>query len=243
ALGLGFGGCINFHVGLREMGDFIILVWQKLAEADFSWIDLFEGENDASGIDVFELFSAFAWKLLKRGFVPQAMGTYALGFVADDIVDLLERAQGLVAEWKRQGTEAERVDQLVDTISQKPHLLRYLTPETKGRILFELATTQKSWKDYLNDALNLDWNHKREEAAVTLIEMGISSLRDWRETLEHLCEITKDGRRVPYVTPGADPETKVLRMVKNLQFLKETLLSDEEDWQRVHQHLQKLAKR
>src|SRR5690606_41747904 len=115
----------------------------------------------------------------------------------------------------------------------------------KARVskLFELATTQKNCKEYLNYAINSDWNHKREDAAVTLFEMGDSSYRDRRETLEPLCEITKDGRRVPYVTPGADPETNVLRMVKNLQFLKETLLSDEEDWQRVHQHLQKLAKR
>lgn len=243
ALGLGFGGCINFHVGIREMGDFIILVWQKLAEADFSWIDLFEGENDASGINVFELFSAFAWKLLSNGNVSGAMKMLAVGGALDGMVTLLQQADDLIDEWKIEQADQERVSTLVEAIERRPALLRYLTPETKGRILFELATTQRSWKDYLNDTLNLDWNHKREEAAVTLIEMGISSLRDWRETLEHLCEITKDGRRVPYVTPGADPETKVLRMVKNLQFLKETLLSDEEDWQRVHQHLQKLAKR
>src|SRR5690554_2808358 len=120
ALGLGFGGCINFHVGLREMGDFIILVWQKLAEADFSWIDLFEGENDASGIDVFELFSAFAWKLLKRGFVPQAMGTFAVGLVSHEIVKLLNDSFALLDDWRNRTQKSDRINELIESIHRKP---------------------------------------------------------------------------------------------------------------------------
>src|SRR5690606_24845036 len=139
-------------------------------------------------------------------FVPQAMGTFAVGLVSHEIVKLLNDSFALLDDWRNRTQKSDRINEIIESIHRKPHLLRYLTPETKCRFLFDLTTTQKSWKDYPNADRNIDWNHKREEAAVTLNEMGISSLRDWRETLEHLCAITQDGRRVPYVTPGADPE-------------------------------------
>lgn len=243
ALGPGYGGSLDFQVGIRDMGEFIVVVWRKLAEVDFSWIDIFETEEDASGINVFELFSAFSWKLLKTGNVPGAMAAFSSGAALEISAALLKQARNLVHHWMDNKRKIYQANTLIDSIYSRPHLLRHLTPETKSRILFEMAITSRSIGDLANDIINLDFNHRREEAAVILIEMGITSIHDWQETLEHICQKAEDGRRLPYVEPGANAETKALRALDNLKFLRETLLTDEDDWQRVQNHLRKLSAR
>jgi hypothetical protein len=84
-----------------------------------------------------------------------------------------------------------------------------------------------------------DINHRREEAALTLIQKGIVSQRDWQETLEHIGE-KRYGKMVPRVTPNAKPDAKGERAKVNQAWLNGELLKDEEDWQTVLEYTQKL---
>ena len=73
-----------------------------------------------------------------------------------------------------------------------------------------------------------DFNAKREEAAKVLIIEGISTRREWLETLEHIGE-ERGGEFKPGVKPNASLEVKTRRLKDNEQRLRNTLLSDEDD--------------
>ncbi|MEJ2456294.1 MAG: hypothetical protein P8103_19390, partial [Candidatus Thiodiazotropha sp.] len=238
-LGPGFGGQVDITVGIGQCWDFITLVHGQLKRHDFSYMDFFEKENDESGIDVFELFSAWAWKMLKSGNLPAAGAAIAVGASAEMVIEILSDARGIIREWERTETVQKQTDELINTLHEKPELLKYLTPETKGRILYDLLSVPVDWSERLSNWSSLDINKRREEAALILIREGVISWTDWRETLEHMGEI-QSGRLIPRVAPNATHEQKAQRVRENIAWLQSELLNDEEDWNALQAHLSKL---
>jgi hypothetical protein len=202
-------------------------------------MDFFEKENDESGIDVFELFSAWAWKMLKSGNLPAAGAAIAVGASAEMVISLLSDFDTLMDEWDFDKKVKEQTGTLIDTLHKKPDLLRYLTPETKGRILYDLISVPVDWSERLSNWSSLDINKRREEATLILIQEGVTSWMDWRETLEHIGEI-KQGRMEPRISPNATREEKAQRARDNLDWLQRYLLNDEEDWNTLQAHLRQL---
>ncbi|MEJ2407644.1 MAG: OmpA family protein, partial [Candidatus Thiodiazotropha sp.] len=238
-LGPGFGGQVDITVGIGQCWDFITLVHGQLKRHDFSYMDFFEKGNDESGVDVFELFSAWAWKMLKSGNLPAAGAAIAVGASAEMVVGLLIDFRELLVDWENSEVIQKQTDKLIDTLHEKPELLRYLTPETKGRILYDLLSVPIDWSERLDNWTSLDLNKRREEAALILIQEGVISWADWRETLEHIGEI-KNGRLTPRITPNATHKQKAQRVRDNLAWLQSELLNDEEDWNALQSHLRTL---
>jgi hypothetical protein len=126
---------------------------------------------------------------------------------------------------------------MIENIHQQPELLRKLTPETKGRMLYDLMAVGLDWEERFDSLTDL--NKRREEAALILIQEGIRSKTDWRETVEHIGEM-RNGKFVPQITPGASPIEKTHRYQQNMAYLHSELLNDEEDWQVLQDQLEKL---
>jgi len=93
--------------------------------------------------------------------------------------------------------------------------------------------------DFFKNGKIFDRNHDYEEAALAIIENGMSSLRDWQETLEHMAQYDKaSGNFYPYVNDeiasGIKTQKKLadaaLRMKQNETWLKSNLLYDADDW-------------
>lgn len=234
ALGLGVGGQFEFVVGIGHCFDFIKFVYEELDRNNFSYIDMFESLADGSEYEVFELFSAYAWDLLRKGRFEGAAGVLGVGVIAEATVQVLNAAGQLMDEWKKSTIENEQLNNLMDSIIKQPVLIQYLTPETKGRILFDLINVSSSMDELWNNGFDL--NSKREEAARVLIGNGISTRRDWYETLEHIGEDQGGGFK-PGVKPNASAEAKTKRLKDNEQRLRNELLNDEDDWAYVEKHI------
>ncbi len=238
ALGAGIGGQLDIVVGLGQCYDFIQLIHNELERNHFNYLDIFENTSDGSKIDVFQLFSAWSWKLMQKG-IPAGGALLVAGYVAETSIDILKSTNNLIKEWESNDLLAEQVNSLTDTLQQDPSLIKFLTPEAKGRILFDLISKPKDLGDYWDSIANLDYNNKREEACKNLLIHGIKSSRDWQETLEHMGEI-RNGTLQPNVSEKADPKDKAERLKQNEELLKQTLLSDDDDWQEVHNTIEEL---
>jgi outer membrane protein OmpA-like peptidoglycan-associated protein len=89
ALGPGFGGQLDITVGIGQCWEFITLVHGELERHDFHYLDIFEKEGDDSGIDVFELYSAWAWKLLQQCKAVEALSVMVAGKATEFVVEIL----------------------------------------------------------------------------------------------------------------------------------------------------------
>ncbi|MEJ2693967.1 MAG: hypothetical protein P8166_13200, partial [Candidatus Thiodiazotropha sp.] len=175
-LGPGFGGQLDISVGVGQCWEFITLVHGQLKRHDFCYLDIFEkadNEDDESAIDVFELFSAWSWKMFKTGHLPEAGAALAVGASAELVVKILDDVDKLMDEWDYEKIVEEQTDTLIESIKKQPEMLKRLTPETKGRFLFELINSPHDWMDRLSfdkeRFLRLDYNRDCEEAALILI--------------------------------------------------------------------------
>ncbi len=238
-LGPGFGGQLDITVGIGQCWDFITLVHGQLKRHDFSYMDFFEKENDESGIDVFELFSAWQRKMFYMSGLPVVGPAMAVGSSAGMIHKLLVDFRELLVDWENSKVIQTQTDNLIETLHEKPELLRYLTPEAKGRMLYDLLSVPIDWSERLSNWSSLDINKRREESALILIQEGVVSWADWRETLEHMGEI-QNSKLTPRVTPNATREHKAQRVRNNLAWLQSELLNDEEDWNALQSHLRNL---
>lgn len=243
-LGPGFGGQLDVVVGIGQCWDFIVLVHGVLRKHNFKYVDIFETEADGSPVDVFELFAAFSWKMMREvGYVPGAplvAGlTLATGSVVSVCVAILDGWNDLAREWDQAKVFEDQIKKLIDTIHKKPEMMKYLTPETKGRILYELISISGNRDDFWQSVLNLDINHRREQAALVLLIEGIATKVDWWETLEHMGEIHNE-KMIPQIKPGQTQAQKSQRVKANEQYLKDMLLRDPEDWARLMRHIENL---
>jgi outer membrane protein OmpA-like peptidoglycan-associated protein len=239
ALGPGIGGQLDIVVGVGQCYEFIKLVHGELDKHDYNFVDMFEQKGDESDLDVFSLFSAWSWKLFESGHLRSAGATLISGAVAAATVEILSSADRLLEKWSDEKTQKENTDELIEVLTSKPELIQYLSPETKGRILFDLIHAPVDYVEKLSNLVNLDINKNREEAAKILILNGVKSRRDWQETLEHLAE-KKNNKFKPSVTPNASQEIKIQRTLDNENLLRQKLLDDEDDWNEINEFIQTL---
>ena len=237
-LGLGFGGGFSFSVAINHLFDFIKLVYKKLSDNDFHFIDVFESRTSGSEVDVYELFCAISFELLKQGKPLQAGTTYAAGNALDLAIDMLQSFDKTTEAWVQAKTTEININQVLETINSKPDQLRYLTPEIKGRLLFLLveAKLQRRNQGLLSrlptlvlDIFDGDLDDDVEEAALTLIEQGISSNRDWQKTLQNMLSIDAKGNMC--APSGCDDNItdKVTLAIANQNYLQRYLLNEEKD--------------
>ena len=125
---------------------------------------------------------------------------------------------------------------MIDVLHSKPKLIECLSPETKGRILYDLIHVEVELSEQLSNLLDLDINKQREEAAKILILNGVKSRRDWQETLEHL-GAKQNGKFKPSVPANASHEEKAQRASDNETRLRQDLLNDEDDWDEIMDHI------
>ena len=284
--GIGGGGAVSFVIGARELWDFVRLVYHKLNEVDFNFLDLFEQETDEHGnstdsrINVYEVFTAWSVEMLKKGFILQAGMTYIAGGALDGAITILKDVDNLLDKWQDVNQELDDVQTLVASLKEKPEMIDYLLPESKGRILFiltkerelNLASMWDKLGDTWTDFRAWDKNYENEEAALFLITKGIDSVQEWEETMEHMtyCITNADGekeyqafvktkdtnhygtdalQKLAAKTPltPQEIEQKAARQKKRIQdakvYLRNYLLSDTEDWEKVERHVNNLYKK
>jgi hypothetical protein len=90
-----------------------------------------------------------------------------------------------------------------------------------------------------SDSPTFDQFKQREEAAILTLLAGIASIDDWNDTIALIGELRK-GRMIPEPNPNSSLKTKPIRIKENTAWLHKNLLSDEDDWNRVKDHLQSL---
>ena len=133
----------------------------------------------------------------------------------------------------------EHTQNLIELLNERPQDLQYLTPETKGRILFELYHAEDTWRDQLYNLRHWDQNKRREDATLLLLTLGIHSHRDWQETMEHMGEWQGDRLTRQFVSE-ASLASKARRKQLNEEALHQVLLNDEAKWEQLLQHLLQL---
>ena len=240
ALGPGIGGQLDIVVGIAHLWDFVVFVHDELRRNNFSYLDMFETQDDESDIDVFELFSAFSWRMLLNGHPVSAIATLGVGAVAaNQAVELLQFTDDLLEDWEESLILQEQAEKLADTIFKQPEHIKYLTPETKGRILFDLIKTSPGWLERLDNLRQFDINKKREDATLILLTRGIESRIDWRETLEHMGD-WRDDELVFQLKSNASVAEKAARAKRNLLAIQEELLDDTEKWNQLMKHIEQL---
>ena len=236
ALGPGAGGELDIAVGTANLWEFAVFVFDEMQRNHFSRIDIFETEQDESGVDVFDVFCSWGWKLFAVS--PHVAGVVMVASVYSD--DILANATDLLDSWNDREGDIAHLEQTIENINNNPEFLRVLLPETKGRMFFELLYAPYSVDEVVENILSLDLNRKREGAAKNLIMKSIHSQADWMETLEHIGEFN-GGEFVPQITPGASQAEKTKRRNLNLQLLRSELLNDTDDWAEIEKHINSLS--
>ncbi|MBN2486494.1 MAG: hypothetical protein JXB34_11025 [Bacteroidales bacterium] len=243
---------------MNDLYDFVCLVHHELTSKDFSYIDLFETglksdgvSPDESQINVYQLFNAWSVELLRKGKVLQAGLVYGGNEVLKEAVELLDNANDLIRNWSLKNQSTDDLNELVKSLSEEPEIIKRLTPDTKGRILYLLTQYRTSLiDDFSATGALFDRNRNYEKAALAIIEKGISSIRDWQETLEHMAEYNAGNNSyAPYIGEGKSSTVKstpkqladkAQRMKQNETWLKSNLLCDTDDWQQVVNAISKL---
>ena len=243
--GFGGGGAICVTVGVDQLWEFATLVYRELQKHDFNFIDIFENvtnnynEKTESEIDVYKLYNSWVVEQFMEGKVlTGSVGMMGSGVLA--VYSLLDDINGLIRKWNDQNREKEELERMIGTLRERPRLIRYLSPEAKGRLLFYLCRYKEiTWSDFSK----LDFHSKSEEAAVDLITNGITSPRDWQETMEHMA-IRQGEEFVLYDREKSANNTatqKAVRAKDNVVYLRNQLLDEPEDWDKVERHLQSLG--
>jgi outer membrane protein OmpA-like peptidoglycan-associated protein len=221
ALGPGFGGKLAFAVGIKHTYNFIAMVYTQLRDNDFGFVDFFEHCEE---VNVFDLFCSWSYRMLLKGRLTEAgvLGIGAVGVrVAGSVADMTRT-------WKREWEESQHVDQLIENINGNAEMLRYTTPEVKGRILYllirpdEFGYSRETWIDLLAS--------DRKQAVATVLAW-IQSKRDCREVLEHMGVDIPQGDAITDKTRRA--EQNQLYIIEYL----EGLGVGEREWQKWHNDL------
>ncbi len=256
AWGFGFGGGFSFSVGVNDLWQFVVLVHEKLLSKDFCFIDVFEtgfnkdGSEDESKINVYELFNAWNVEMLKKGCILEAGLAFAAESTLQVAIETLKNVDELLMDWRFKKQDVSNLNKLLESINTTPDIIKRLTPETKGRILYLLTQHKTSlFDDFFNKGVIFDRNHNYEEAAINLITKGMASFRDWQETLEHMADFNSENNTYdPYIDNGTqgkeekktDLGGKAKRYQQNLTWLRNYLLVDKKDWDTVEKFVNNL---
>lgn len=247
-LGLGCGGCFSFAVGADALLDFVKLIYQKLEDVDFSFLDIFDGKDDGDGIDVYKLYCQTLLELIKSGNVMGSLTAITAGVVAIHMAPMIALGGVFSDRWTDPGEEEEQkgLKELAACIDKDSEVLEYLNPETKGRVLYLLS--KYSISDFWDNVWELDWNRENEVLALKLIKKGIKSKRDYQETISHMVdyktasERSRNRHEQKAQVSGAKSiedektDTKMVLKQRRIQmgenWLKDTLFNDSEDWEK-----------
>lgn len=241
--GFGCGGAVCLGVGVEELWEFASLVFTKLKDSDFNFIDIFEGktlengEKSESDIDVYGMYNSWIVEQFLSGNIISATG----GVAALGAFKLLENADDLLRKWNDKNRAQEEAEKMIEALKSEPVMASYLPPEAKGRLLYLLTRYKEvTWQDLGKT----DLHSYSEEAAVFLITKGVVSLRDWQQTMEHMAIKIGDEYEQYEKQPGVTytVEQKATRATNNVVYLRNQLLDEPEDWNKVQNHLDKLKK-
>ena len=238
--GLGGGGAWSFSVGVQQLFDFIKLVYHKLEENQFNFVDIFENEKDSNGdeteskVDVYEVYTTWIGALWEeKEYIKAGAATY-LGVNLLAAFTVLTKVSELIRLRKGIEINEENAQNLVDNIHANPRVLHFVPPEAKARMLYKIITFKdQSWAEFFS----FD-NFKRAEDAALHIIRGISHWREWQETMEHLATY-KDGSYIPYDS-DTDTRGRINRMNRNVIYLRNGLLGETRKWNSVRAHIQGL---
>ncbi|WP_067150927.1 OmpA family protein [Pseudotamlana agarivorans] len=243
--GLGGGGAWSLSIGVEELFDFTVLVYHKLEDNDFNFIDIFEkvinkdGTTTESRIDVFQLYEAWVLELWNNKDYTK-LGVAALtGTSAVAAINLLNNIDKLFIKYKKYKRNQQATKNLVNNVfaDKKHNTLRFAPPRVKGRMLYQI-TEHKYWES--SDILDTDLYKNCEKAAITIIKT-INHGREWQEVLEHLSIKTQEGNSYKAFDDNSKKEDpgNWIRIQESTQFLR-LLLNDTEDWNTVCHHINSL---
>ncbi len=204
ALGPGFGGELAFTVGVKHTYSFIALVYTQLRDHDFNFVDLFESEDR---IETFDLFCSWSYKMLLMGNLA-GVGTLFVGALG---MKAMGDGRQLIREWEKAWEEETHARQLVENICKNAEVVRYTTPEVKGRILYLLIKPEGLRFDV---ATFFDSLYTKRKQAVHTVLSWVQSRRDLQEVLEHM------GIDIP---KSEDAHMKTERMQANKRLVIEYL--------------------
>jgi hypothetical protein len=157
-VGVGGGGALGFTVDAKQVYDFIKLLYEELRRGDFGFVEWISKE-------AFHHWTA----ILYYAFVgPQIV----MGAIAQNAWKLASEA------WTHYSQAEDQAKDIATRILADPSLLTFATPETRGRLLYDL--THPSLLPELFVAAR-----ERREAIVKIFET-IQSLREWYATLNNV---------------------------------------------------------
>ncbi|KGK29087.1 OmpA family protein [Cellulophaga sp. E6(2014)] len=244
--GLGGGGAWSLSIGVEQLYDFIILVYNKLEENDFNFVAIFENKYKSdqiteteSNTNVFQVYEAWLHELWSNKEYGKAGAAALLGAGAVIAFSLLEDIDDLLRKFKEYKRDQEATKNLVNNIfaDEKHNTLRFAPPRVKGRMLYQIVE-HKYWDGA--DIWDGDLYKNCEKAAIILITT-INHGREWQEVMEHLAIKNPDGKEYQVYDEAAkknDPGN-LLRAQEGSQFLRK-LLNDIEDWNSVCNHVNQL---
>lgn len=246
--GLGGGGAWSLSIGVQQLYDFVVLVYHKLEENDFNFVDIFENEKDNLGnrteseIDVYQLYIAWVAELWKQKEYFKAGNALLVGAAAKTAFSFFDDVNKLILKYNTYENNKEETQNIIYNVLENSKMMRYTPPKVKGHMLYMLTRYKSSgFGEFINDLAALDDNVTAEDAAVTLIKT-IRYAREWKEVMEHMAVKTNDGKSYdPYNKNTIDSyiyKGDTIRVQHSVHFLRNELLNDYDDWAKVRQHLQ-----
>ena len=117
----------------------------------------------------------------------------------------------------------------VDNIHANPKVLHFVPPEAKASMLFKITTFKsQSWGECFFPEITTAGQKKRLYILLKELVTGW----EWQETMERLASY-KNGRYIPFEHTKSDQNDRIVRMNRNVRYLRNELLNDTEDWEKV----------
>jgi hypothetical protein len=109
-------------------------------------------------------------------------------------------------------------------------------PVSKSRILYELTTAPREPQETDSENPGFDQFKQREDAAIEVISARIESIEDWNDTISIIGELHNE-KMIPETAIQSFSKAKSVRIKENTDWLHNNLLRDEDDWNKVENHL------
>ncbi|MFQ3230219.1 hypothetical protein [Reinekea sp.] len=213
-VGYGAGGQIEFTVDAKNVWSFIKLVHEQLLKVDFSFVDIFAK-------DAYNHFIAWSYELIKNGYYFQG-NTMKIGLEAANLaVNIFVDTKNIVDDFIDANDSFEDIDKLINSLEQSSVEISLAPPEVKGRILFVLVNSPA----HLLKELSISgFAEKRERAVLHLLQVGVRTVREFQEVLEHMHGKSVNGR-----SESKKCDDAALAQQKLVDFLSD---SEDERWLR-----------
>ena len=232
--GLGGGGAWSLSVGVQQLYDFIVLVYHKLEENDFNFVDIFEkklnknNDETESNANVYELYTIWVSELWQQEEYLKAIGAATSGVVVASWFSLLQSINDNIRAYQESKLNREKTSVLINNVNTDSSLLKFTPPKVKGRMLY-MITEYQSFLDKAWDNSNFgDFNKKAEDAAIKIIT-SVKKVREFKEMMEH------------YFPDSNNNKGDATKIQESVLYLKNELLNDYDDWKIVRSHLTSLS--